>query len=833
MKKLFTFALLCSLIIAVLSLQIGAANTEMPDTGLLEAIGICDETILNKTQITRGEFAGMATRFMNVDAVKRDKPPFKDVSADDPNSGAIALLKELGYIKGVGDGLFKPTEAITAEQAANILVSVLTDNIYKKLGVPIAVSANEFGLMKKVPASQFDGAACAILLNNALSAPVFTVESLGENVTYSKDKNNTALYEFFKIYTEEGILTAADNSSLTGTESNGKNRAIINNTVYTHSCENLRELLGYNVKAYITEKEEIVYCAVWKCETVTVKAYDLDKNKSTLKSIAVLDEKGNEKEFKLDDEVDVVYNGNGYYAYTLNDILPEYGELTLIDNDYDGKYDVLKADNFITCAVNISNPTKNKLVDFYNRYIPDMENIDNLIVVKNDKIISFSDIFQGDVVGIGIDKQGKNAKLVVSSDIVRGNVEMISEEEVVIDGKEYLLAESYISVAGKAAALKVGQEVEATLDSQGRIAYVSAAANSNLRYGWVINIHSENDISVSRTEFKILTDTGAIDTYGVADKFKINDETVNVEQLRAAFSADGEMNEQLVKYRLNADGKITKMYLAGSDMLSMDFPYNSRSENGGRRVFANDGDFVYSQDTVVFAVPSGELEYDESYYKKLTDVGADYTNSQIAAFDIDEFGIARAVVKRSVVKTSNAFTSDDIRNNPVFVVDKIVKAINNNGEEIYKLYGYVRAGYTYYYVKQANKELLSSVKPGDSLLLVTDSLTDYVLNVRILHSFGQSEMSHVKESIGTYNIPWFELIYGKVYSRYGDILKISVKENPSSATDYNLFPSGSATVYVVDKNQKVSYGSLNDILPGSKILLRARGSTVNEIVVYE
>ena len=54
--------------------------------------------------------------------------------------------------------------------------------------------------MKKVPMSQFDGAACAILLNNALSAPVLTVESLGENVTYSKDKNNTALYEFFKIY---------------------------------------------------------------------------------------------------------------------------------------------------------------------------------------------------------------------------------------------------------------------------------------------------------------------------------------------------------------------------------------------------------------------------------------------------------------------------------------------------------------------------------------------------------------------------------------------------------------------------------------------------------
>ena len=139
MKKLIVFAVLCFLIIAALSFHTSATNTEMPDTGLLKAIGICDETIFNKTQITRGEFAGMATRFMNIDAAKHDESAFKDVSTNDPNSGAIALLKELGYIKGVGDGFFKPSEAITAEQAANILVSILTDNIYKKLGVPITV----------------------------------------------------------------------------------------------------------------------------------------------------------------------------------------------------------------------------------------------------------------------------------------------------------------------------------------------------------------------------------------------------------------------------------------------------------------------------------------------------------------------------------------------------------------------------------------------------------------------------------------------------------------------------------------------------------------------
>ena len=71
-----------------------------------------------------------------------------------------------------------------------------------------------------------------------------------------------------------------------------------------------------------------------------------------------------------------------------------------------------------------------------------------------------------------------------------------------------------------------------------------------------------------------------------------------------------------------------------------------------------------------------------------------------------------------------------------------------------------------------------------------------------------------------------------VYTRFGDTVKISDKENPSKPSDYRVYSAGSAKVIIVG-NDSVRYGSLSNVTPYSEIVLRSRGASVQEIIVYE
>ena len=403
-----------------------------------------------------------------------------------------------------------------------------------------------------------------------------------------------------------------------------------------------------------------------------------------------------------------------------------------------------------------------------------------------------------------------------------------------IGGEEYKIAPSLQECQQGMEMLVPGNRSEAILDQFGRVAYVRKSLNSTLKYGWMIDVSGVTNTNFDQPEFKLLTENGGIEVFQGAYGMRLNGERLTIDLLKNAFTTNGEMNEQLVQYAVDSQGQITRVETAGGGELQMDFPYLNRSESGSMRVFADDGDFIYTTDTVIFSVPSAELDYEESNYRVLSSVDADYTKSYIAAFDVDENGIAGAVVKRSNVQTMASFTNSDMQNNPVLVVSKILEAVTSSGERIYKLCGYDRNGEQSYPVKESNYSLISGLETGDAVLLITDAHSEYVLNLMELHKrVDTTGYMHEKQVVGTNNIPWFEYAYCKVFSRYGDILRVSTKTNPVVATDYNIFPSGTATVMKVSDNDKITYGSLNDVLPGSDIFIRVRGSVVYEIIIYE
>lgn len=86
--------------------------------------GYSDETFKPDNNITRGEFAKLVVNALEEDLVEY-KGEFTDVKASHWSADYIATMKELGLIKGYGDGTFKPEAEITRAEMAMILGEIL------------------------------------------------------------------------------------------------------------------------------------------------------------------------------------------------------------------------------------------------------------------------------------------------------------------------------------------------------------------------------------------------------------------------------------------------------------------------------------------------------------------------------------------------------------------------------------------------------------------------------------------------------------------------------------------------------------------------------------
>ena len=69
--------------------------------------------------VTRAQFASMVASAMELPAGKSSK--FSDVSADNPYAGAINAMTDLGFLSGRGNGIFKPEDTITVQEAVTVL----------------------------------------------------------------------------------------------------------------------------------------------------------------------------------------------------------------------------------------------------------------------------------------------------------------------------------------------------------------------------------------------------------------------------------------------------------------------------------------------------------------------------------------------------------------------------------------------------------------------------------------------------------------------------------------------------------------------------------------
>jgi len=102
------------------------AISTLTNGGIL--LGYPDGAFVPNGNITRAEFAAIATRFDAVMQTGNSESVFSDTSGHWAES-AIELAAQLGYVTGYGDGTFRPDNLITRAEVATLLNNVLNRHV--------------------------------------------------------------------------------------------------------------------------------------------------------------------------------------------------------------------------------------------------------------------------------------------------------------------------------------------------------------------------------------------------------------------------------------------------------------------------------------------------------------------------------------------------------------------------------------------------------------------------------------------------------------------------------------------------------------------------------
>ena len=818
MKRTTAYLLILTIIISLFSGFTVLAEAASYDVAMLSALGIADNDINdNDGYVTRGQFAEYIARMANGG---------KKVTREE----AIGFVLENGYINNAASGDFEADMPIRNDIAVKAIVDILGYSFrvekaddYWTVGATLKINGgmSKTGLLTKEN--------CGKMLCNALDSTALEFSgATGEGVEFAKVDAVKALFDLKII---EGDVDAVEGRSVTGIGGVGANEVKISGNVFDTEYD-MSDLLGLSVIAYVRLSDNtIVYAKDDSRALIFLTDDKLDRAKTTISEIALKD---SNKKYRLESDVDVILNNNGVFGYTLSDMLPDYGSITLIDNDGNGKYDIVKVMSYHTVAVNYVDPTTKSIGGFYGVSFRDLDELDGVKVTRDGKEIYFSEILQDDVVGVAFDRSGEYAEIIVSNEKVDGIVEAIDEEEgeIVIDGEVYDLAPFWLKLDPQSKPIiNPGDNITITLDIYKRAAYIKKSATGTMRYGYMLRAF---DDELETKGVKIFADDGMMYEYNVSDKAKMDDgREFNRANIFAIFENDGiKVTPQLVKYRLNSENEVVRIYSGKSDELVCDFPFAQRAESGNRILSSSGGDFVYDNTTVIFSVPHPTLnDVDESDYrvtKKAITTTYDYT--QIAGYDVDDFGIAKCVVSRSTASQDAKFNDNDRRDTGLLIVSKIIKTIDDDDEPIMVLSGFDKKEEKKYYFKQEKFHLLDNVESGDAVMCLKDYITEYVVDLEIVNDANVKKYGVVTKKISS-GIPYYETIRGKVYSRLGAVLKIADKENPKTVADYKMYPATGATVIIVE-GSKPRYGNIGEVCEGDEILLRSRANVVWEVVIY-
>ena len=769
------------------------------------------------------------------------------------------------YIKNAkGD-----SNEIRCVDAAAIMCDILGYGIFSGVGITdntrvaeMFSTAQNRGILKGVKEGAYESLTMqgmANMLYNVLSSKALNTSYTGNGGYNASISDRKFAEDALNMQFVDGAVQQTKFSSIVSPGGTSDNTMVINGVSYKCDINGSEEYIGMSVKALVcNEKGNRRVLALFdNGKTKQVMADDIDYDGTTANEISYFDAKGGRKTLRLDSNADVLYNCTLQMSKSAEDFKIKQGRLVLIDNDNDGKYDVVRIEEYKTMKVfSVSMFTK-KISDAYGN----VANIEKLIdeeypVYEKGIEILPQNIPLGSIAAYLTDKNGYVTRIYVSSDIAAGTVRNIkaNKDTITLDDTVYSYTDEIKSEIEK---VGLGCIVNVYLDVYGEIAYFDVSKDAYL-YGYMTAFETSRGLNAPR--MKVFTQSNEFKIFSAADTIDIDGNRISSAEA-FEYSADnpfwdeaGKIN-QIIKYKLNSKGLVTAVRTAS----------NYDTGNHERMLKEKDGVYTYYADpnticadtrlnalTKVFLIPT-DFSYDNKFKCGTYDILKNDNDYTCQVYDIDENRYADLIVAR--IDPYGKSSVDDLYGN-VYMVDEIGTFINDHGDEAPLVVAQQLAQSEPKEVEiKFNTPNISAtiadvsvtsgtLKQGDIIMVKEDGTHSGEMgNLKIWYRPGEvgpyedvKRIWYSEKSINTFISDGYAYCAGKIIEIVKD--GVIINNQPLDTEDYSKWNriitiSGTTPVHILDKNRgEIVRGSVADLESGDTVFSLIQSGKPLEFVIY-
>jgi len=820
---------------------------------LLAYLGIFDEykdkSFELEKDITRAELVVMIVKMLGYDDIAIEasaSKKFSDIPSDHWAKNYIYTAFQLNLIGGYSDGTFRPDDIIAIEQVLKIVLNILgyEYNAEAVGGYPTGyfVIAKEKRIMQNVTASLGDnldlGDAIHILYNT-LNAYPLKQESYGNKNIKRTVQNETLLYSIHNILRVKGRVTATGDTGINGESRIFQNEVEIDNVIYKAGNVDANPFLGYLVNAFVFENKSKETKTLLHIESqngknsfIEIETDDMQKITGDVKSKIIyeyIDNTDNSslKKATVSETADVIYNGIADPHFVLSDLKPNMGRVVLLDYDSDQEYDVVFVTNYFNVVVDKVYPSTYKIIDKNNPNrkieLNPKSNEYSLSIKKDNKSVKFGVILEGDVISIAESKDTFNKKIsvIVSSDKING---VVTEkglndgiETAKINDTDYKIDTTIVKP------IKLSDDGIFFLDYTGRIVYLDVIV-TEFQYGYLLEAAKPNGVA-NGLLMKIFNLDGEWKVYNTRISIEFNNipktsfETVYDDASVTSLSGmERKAIPQLIMFKLDGQGRISGIKTVGK---TIDFV--KRDGNLSLEYCSVNISFqsmiYFKEDTKILFISDKEEEYQFADRTALTN-GKPY---ELQSYNEREYFMPEIVVINS---TQSATTSVSA---PLFFVDNVSMALNDEGAVVKKITGIERGNVVSKLVKESYD--IGELRRGDIIRIGLDR-HDQIAHHTKEFTFNLKDAN--KKYSGNFEAR-HEVVCGTVKGLKNDILLVDISKIAGTETLKGVnIVSSTINVYLYDENSdRLLIADKSEIEPGNIVFVRSSIVRVYEVVIFK
>ena len=861
-KILAIFLIIASILSSVtVFAQSSQINTDF--SPFLSSLGIelpANEVDLEDTQraITKAEFVYLVVSAMGQNArLEKEYLTFPDVKLDSwyHDNLIIAASKELIY--GYENGYFGVEDEVSEDVGALIILralgfGMLPADADSQKNLIAAHSTVYSKLLKGVTRDgtiSIDDAYCMIY--NMLCSS-YAVKNFADKDSYYVETGKMYMQDAFGTKMATGRITGNRYTSfgISG-QGVGYKKVEIDGIIYETMSNDAVTYLGYYVDFCLDDHENKVLYIIPKPENEVTEISSTDLVSCKISGSNIVfeyeDEVGNNKRTTVPISCDFVYNGKaeGFTTALINDLKNnKVGEIKIVEYNNHVLVDVTAYETMIVDTVS-SYDSK-----IYGRYgvgpvSVEEDNGGYLIIEKNGEEYPLYEIKKDDVIQYAISTDKKNIKIIVCDFTLTGAITSgVSEGEIGIDGVTYKVSNYFITKRLPTIDLKIGVKQKFLFNASGEL--VDIVENSSEYDGeYVFLLEAKKIRKLDMVRVKYVTMDASMVTSYLAEKVRYNGLKSMSDDVLNALLSGGKAKRQLIYINKNSDNNISVINTSDQKDIDGTFRKNDIIVQGAAEkkrkckqqtaflVDDNDAhfpEFYTDNNTKILRIPvstaADDVFADETNYVKMKI--SDFKDAEdyiVEAYNLDDYNVADIML----LKQDQAFDSRRSNNN-LIIVGSVGHKLDKYGDIVPYIKGYQSGEQIEYELKDdsvltyINKA--STITKNDVLRFNTDNAgivthAEYIKN--LITDCGITDEPEGRNDGNA-------IVIGNVVSHKDDYLRLQFTS--AASVRERVFRGSVSSVTVYDDGECYK-GTIEDVTPKSKVLIRVYYTTLRDIIVIK